>query len=372
MKKLLIILSTITLLVGCKKDLAPSEQISKKVTVPEQGTYISSDYPWFIGDPTRTPDLAPISLEKDYWGATVGVRTEDGTYPFVFQGYSETNDQNGTWLRYRCPVENIGVASKNFYSPLLPYPGDTHYSGADFIYQFHRDSAGVYRGITNPKFLYRVVFQNGIPISLPGDNYKVDWEGLDLQEIYNFNPSLNDTSFLNYHHFSSSDTGTLHPMFHDEYQNDLRLPDNPLGKYVGVITINPEDYVTHERLFRENDYSNNTVTLPIQINGLGLAVVDTTALADNKPLPVDSLRYTLIGQGRNRQVQLNWFCPYHQYKGVIHKFTIKKNKKIIADNLWTEGYLDTSGSKTNVTYEVSIKIEGLGASDYKSIVVKNK
>ena len=354
-----IIILTIILL-SCRKDFKIQHEQQSSLAVVQSENYIP-----FVGDPSRTPDLAPISLAKDYWGNEIGVKSGGG-YPFAFQGYSETNELNGTWLRYRCPIENIGVASANFYSPLLPYQNDTHFSGADFIYELHKDSSGVFHGITNPQFLYRAVFQNGLPVSLPADNYKISWEGLDLQNIYNYNPALNNQTILNYYGFG--DTIVLHPMFFDEYQNDVKLPENPLGKYVVVITVNQEDYSTHQRLFRENDYSNNTVMLPVQVNGLGPATVDESALVENTPRPVDSLLASSSGKGKIRTVIVHWVCPYHKFVGVIHKFQIKKNGVIIGDNLWGDSFTDVA--KIGTTYGVAIKIEGLGISPFKSVTVK--
>ncbi len=314
----------------------------------------------FIGDPNRTPDLRPVLLEQVEGGDWVGVRAVNYGLPQVRLNTTNYYGEVGNWLRYICPIANDGIPSGAAYSPFVYNPIDGKYSKADFIFK---------APITHPDMLYRVVFQHGFPVSLPADNYKQSLEIRDGEHTYLYNNAFSTSAYLNYYPWG--DTSALHPGYLDIYFNDVRVPENPAGQYVTVITVNQENYITHARLFNESRYDNNTVTLPVNIEGSSV-VIDESALADNTPHPVDSLAYEFIGHGKKRKVVIDWACPYHKYKGVIHKFTIKKNGVVVSEKQWLDSYTDEVGPKVYqpITYEVFIEIEGLGVSAGKTITIK--
>lgn len=352
MKKATTLLTALIFIISCsKKDILKNEpQTSQSIQQAELAGW--------VGDPNRTPDIKPVNYEIDPDGFPYGVRTTDPIdgLPKIFTGVA-FNGQFGTWIRYTCPIENIGVTSANAWSPLVFNSSDGKYSKADFIFQ---------TPIVNPQFLYIVTFQNGWPVSLPADNYKPDWDGGDETYAYNHNNTYSNATFLNLY---SGDTAVMHPGYKDTYFNDAKLPDNPIGKFVVVITTNQEDYSTHARLFNEYDYSNNTATLPFNVIG-GVPNIDTTALSENVPHPVDSISGTFNGVGKIKTVSVSWVCPYHKFAGLIHKFQVKKDGVIVSDKQWTSNYVDTvRGNFKSATYEVAIEIEGLGISPFKSVTV---
>ncbi len=357
MKHFIFILFCAIIFSSCNPDLKPyrNSTVSPKKLIPE--TTISV-YNW-LGDSNRIPDIKPVEYEIDYYGVPYGVRVADDQFPKVFYGLNFFGEL-GWWLRYYCPIENVGVTTNNFYSPHLPYPGNDKYSGADFVFK---------SPVNNPDFLYRVIFQNGLPVTSPSANYKLSWDGGDRDYTYNYNPGMDSKAFLYYYPYG--DTSVLHAGRFDTYFNDVKLPDDPSGKFLLSVTVNQENYITHQRLVIECDtcYKNNIVTLPVRIEGTNVWI-DTSAISVNKPAPVSSLTDSVTGHGKNQAVILHWICPYHDTQGLIHKFRIKKNGIIIADDQWNEGYTDVVGSRfKSAIYSVEIKIEGLGISPAIQIVI---
>lgn len=340
MKRTITIALILIFILSCQKNI--SDNVPERIT-SANFQFINAELSGnFVGDPNRTPDLKPVPYEVGYFGNIYGVFSSPPI--LILNGLNDFGEY-GNWLKYQCPIENTGVSSSNFYSPLV-FTG-TDYSGADFIFKGRID---------HPDFLYRVVFQNGVSVLA---NYKSEWQGRDAGQAPNYNFDLDNRDFLRYY---GGDTGVLHPMFEDTYYNTVELPPTPSGKYALVVTLNQENYITRQRLFRENSYSNNTIVAGFRINGSDV-VWDNSALIENIPLHVDSLVGVYKGTGKVKYVKLDWHCPYHTM-GIIHKFRITRNDVVIADNLWDEGFIDYNIPRNfkPTTYKVEVKIEGLGIS----------
>lgn len=339
MKKILFLL----LLASCAKpqeQLTISKQITHAVVISEVAVF----------DPSKTPDLAPIDLIKAYEGYLIGIRSHQ---PNLFTNF-EWNGEISNWLQFYCPVGNFGVTSAEPWSPLV-WTG-TNYSGADLTWT----------GTITEGMLYTAIFQNGLPVSV---KYKERWEGTDGDHLPNYNPDLDNRTYLWY---PTDYNNVFHAMFSDTYYNWQKLPVDALGKYVVVVTYNPENELTHQRLFKENDYSNNTVAEGFNVLGANSAVWDSTAITENVPRPIGSIGGKFNVQGK-KYVFLQWLCPY-EGTGVIHKHRIKREDGKIFDNIWEEEYTDydVKGSFKSSNYSIEVKIEGLGISPARTITVNRK
>jgi hypothetical protein len=345
MKNAPILLILFSALISCKKPQADliSNRITKSVVVAESTNA--------IGDPNKTPDLAPVLYERAYEGYYFGILAQGPYLALNYQIYGTPEPEN--YIEFYCPVENLGMPSNNTWSPLV-WTG-TDYSGADFVWN---------APITDSNFLVTTIFKNGLPISTDYKGPTVGWQGEDGDHISSYNPVLDNRTYLTY----PITGGVLHPMFSDTYLQYRQLDSTPSGKYALVVTYNAESYTTHQRLFREYRYDNNTAVAGFMVDGSSIHW-DSTAIAENIPKPVSNL-VAKYSKGKIKTITLNWISPYDG-TGVIHKYRIKRDGVVIADDQWNNTYLDMMppNAKT-ITYTVETKIEGLGISPANSILVK--
>lgn len=352
--KVIILLSSLFIVLSCRQSIMDTPVKQRELNIASAVTEGA------VFDQTKMPDLAPVILQQAYEGYQIGILSQPAVQLLNYQ-YPTLTGEVANWLRFVCPVENIGVPSSQSYSPLV-WTGE-NYSGADLTW------SGI---ITQPNMLYIAVFQNGLPVSV---NYKGRWEGTDGDHIFNYNPALDNSTYIFYPTLWNN---VFHAMFADTYYEYVKLNSfSTLGRYVVIVTYNQEDYLApHQRLFNENSYANNTAVVGLNISGSGNSDTqwDSTVIKENIPVPVTNLSGKFIP--KTKSVRLDWVCPYHG-TGAIHKFRIKRNGAIISDNQWDEGYSDSSvlirgGNFKGASYSVEIKIEGLGISPASIIQVNRK
>lgn len=327
----------ITMLVSCEKEFKTEEATAAKPSTELIEVAALSK----IGIPGQSPDLIIEELSYDYsdngWSNGYGVRYTGTNFGV------RTNSDGSKVLQYNCPIGNIApqvASNKNDFVADMSEDGIVTGSG----------------GYAFKGFLYRALFQNGLPVDVPVKEIFYT-QSTDFRNGYNFN----------LHRDYDYDTMYIGAQAADLYANKVILQQNADGsvkdgKYLLVIEINPD------KLIYETNYNNNVATLPFTIQG-GVASVDLSVINENHTQPATNL----IGhyEGRNvKKVFLDWDCPYHLPVYVKHWFTIKKNGVVIADNVINSDYADAvSGNFKSAVYEVSINVPGLGQSVFNSIII---
>jgi hypothetical protein len=306
-----------------------------------------------IGDPTKTPNLQIVELDQaNLWqGRTrpFGIRAPMN---YLLNNYSVgKNETTGmAELTYNCPIANkapIDYSGQNDFVVCMPCDGITNETSAQ--YQFEG-------------MLSIVTFQNGLPI---GETIKQSFwvTPTDWMVGYNYNQQVrwDVTDGLYNNKYMMIPAGTA-----DSYGNRAPVKE---GKCLIVVEINPDLLIT------ESNYNDNVSTLPVNISSLtdsvGTAVLDLSAIDENKTHPPTNIIITKNFKGANKTITLDWDCPYHAPIYVKHWFTLKKNGVVIADKFDESIFVDTvPGSFKSATYEIIIHVTGLGESQPTNITVK--
>jgi hypothetical protein len=299
-----------------------------------------------IGDITKTPDLYIPELEAgwQYMDGGLGLRNESSYL------VTKTPITNDTLVNYSCWIANK-----------LPDNPSEYYTGQhDFVVNMAED--GIYNETSNsynfPGMLSIITFQNGLPI---GEVQK--------QRFYviptDFRQEINPYGIVLYgEEFMAIQAGTS-----DNYVNKAKVKN---GLNLVVVEVNPDLEI------RERNYTNNVSTLPLNVtlgvvnsnNILGHAVVDLSAIDNNKTIPPNNVVVTKNFQGRNKFVTIDFSCPYHEPIYVKHWFTIKKNGVIVADHIDESVYTEqVSGNYRTATYTIITTVVGLGQSTPTTITV---
>lgn len=334
----LLLLAAIILLSSCTEDFIEQPQVSTS-------KILNGEY--HIGDENRSPDLYIPQAEQGWYGWTEGMGLWNPPYKAAQIGYLGINhdiypvalENNEHQLSYNCFIANGA-------------PFD--YSGKnDFVSDRSEDAIQEYVGssYTFPGMLSITTFQNGLPV---GEVVKQHfWVGASDSKIgYDWRQ----------HHYYDGDTMAIQAGTADLYMNRAKVKN---GKNLIVVEINPDLVIT------ESNYNNNVSVLPVNVdltpvastNWTGTAVLDKSAIEENKTHPASNIVITKNFKGANKTITLDWDCPYHAPIWVKHWFTIKKNGAIIADKLEHSEYTDyVSGSFKSANYEIIIHVVGLGDS----------
>jgi hypothetical protein len=331
MKKTIILISAL-LLFSCSAD----EQFAKEETHSK------------IGDVLKTPDLYIPEFETDWQFRPngYGIRKpilNDGTFRISYAPTNFGGTVLDTIITYNCPIANKAPQTANGQN--------------DFVVNKVED--GIVDGYGDYNFqglLSITSFQNGLPI---GQVIKqtFDVDPTDLKSDYNFQYEI-----LYGDPFMSIPARTA-----DLYINRAIVKS---GKVVVVVEVNPDG------LINEPNQSNNVSTLPINvtINGtsnefLGSAVLDLSALDENKTIPPSEITYTRTRSKGKTYVFLDWHCAYHEPIYAKHHFTVKRNGIIVYDNQDISQFTDViNGNPQIVNYEITITT-GLGTSAPASVTV---
>ena len=281
----------------------------------------------------KVGDLIIVGLEYDWqfrpngFGIRVPFYT-NGTYPISYRETTFGGAILDTVITYSCPIANIA-----------PQVAD---GSTDFVVD--KVASGIANGSGGydfPGLLSITTFQNGLPV------------GQVIKQTFDVSPThvKNDFDWTleNYYDepFMAIPARTA-----DMYTNRAIVRS---GKQVIVVEVNPDG------LFEETDTTNNISTLPINvtISGasnelLGTAVLDLSALDENKTIPPSEIVVTKNFQGRNKFVKIDWHCPYHEPIYVKHHFTVRKNGVIVADKIDHSEFTDfVKGNFTSATYTIT-------------------
>jgi len=301
-----------------------------------------------IGDPNRKPDLAPIELEyrwRGYFTEGFGIRMQ--------RWLSIKKWANGyMYVHYACPLGNVADTASS-----LLYPDG---SANDFVVD--RSNDGIIDTVYSvynyqyPGMISIRIYQGGQRLftTLKQDYWVVNTNHIDGYEFY---PRT-----------YRGDTMYISAMSADFYVNYARLPSTvpgtaDAGKYVVVVEVNPEKIVT------ESNYDNNIGTLPFRVEN-NLPILDLTAIAENKPVPVTNLTAVKKLTGNPKTVTLTWQNNNGSVPRPDDVYEVWENGQFKAKVLGGTYVSTVSGSWKQSTYSVFYKIAGLGISSPVSITVK--
>ena len=285
---------------------------------------------------TPGPDLRVVSFSTEYDGYANGIGLRSGNLRISRILVSQTEAKVfgfplGELIRvvsYDCPIENISAQGKE----------------NDFVLDLSDNGTANGSGYYIDGLLSLALFQNSLPV-MPELKQSFQLQTTSVKVGYDWKLHTNyqwDTSFI-------------HAQALDKYRNMVRVPEGN-GTYILAVQVNPN------KKFFETDYTNNVSTLPFRIENDAIYLEPTLT---GKALPVTDLTATYSLRGKDKNVFLDWECPYHEPIYVTHSFTIYKNGVLLADHIHESNFTDyVKGSTRNIsTYEVFINVVGLERSE---------